>query len=299
MDEVKDVLRAYWLSDSPNERGAQAHRFKVETIDPARGGAIAYVAKYVAKNIDDTGVTAHLDESEGQRVRIETKEGDKARRVLAWASAHRVRQFQAVGQPPVTVWRELRRVEASAAQSAGPAVVAAHEAVNRSGERKACWRAYMDAQGGAMTGRGAVLRIATELQTREGMYGQTEAAQPIGVYDVDRGDVALSKRKTWRPRGTWTEQQRAEAGASGFSARAQPAQPWTRVNNCTGPIDYDALDRAHNEAAKRINKKRNAEKFAQAREWLVREGLMKEGPGGSPEESPTPCPQSPSLSPLH
>ncbi|MDN3519113.1 replication endonuclease [Aquisalimonas lutea] len=40
------------MEDTPDEPGASRHRFQVERIDPQRGTATGYVAKYVAKGID-------------------------------------------------------------------------------------------------------------------------------------------------------------------------------------------------------------------------------------------------------
>ena len=51
-DAILNTLRAHALADSPDEPGAAEHRFKVVEIDPAKGGAVAYVAKYVSKSID-------------------------------------------------------------------------------------------------------------------------------------------------------------------------------------------------------------------------------------------------------
>lgn len=241
---LQAVMRSYWLADHPDEPGADVHRFKAVPIDPHKGDAAGYIAKYIAKNIDDAGAVGaegHRDEAGGEQIEIDEAGGSKARRVLAWASAWGIRQFQAIGQPPVTVWRELRRVDASAAQGASPAIKAAHAAVNRDGERLACWRAYIDAQGGAMRGRAARVRLFVERQQREGLYGPTEDERIVGIHDVMRpGEVVLSNRKAWKPRGDWTADMR-EAATKGdmggvrdwLFARPKAAQPWTRVNNCT------------------------------------------------------------------
>ncbi|MDN3923301.1 replication endonuclease, partial [Roseateles violae] len=244
---LQAALREHWLAEDGDEPGAQEHRVKFESIDPARGGAVSYVAKYIAKNIDDAGAVGaegHRDERDGQVEFIEG--GNKAQRVMAWAAAHGIRQFQAIGQPPVTVWRELRRVDASAAQGASDALRAAHAAVNRDEGRRACWRAYMQAQGGAMTGRGYRLRVMTEQREIQGRYGRSVKDWPLGLYDAKRPDeVVPSERKAWMPRGQWPADQRKAAlepeaelrafmrEGLGLSARPQAAQPWTRVINCT------------------------------------------------------------------
>ncbi|EEF23099.1 conserved hypothetical protein, partial [Ricinus communis] len=50
------VMREYGLQDSPGEKGAAERRMKFEIIDRARGSAVGYVAKYIAKNIDGHAV---------------------------------------------------------------------------------------------------------------------------------------------------------------------------------------------------------------------------------------------------
>lgn len=238
--QLTDLIRGYWLQDGGDEVGAQEYRFKSETIDPARGGAVAYVAKYIAKNIDDfgsVGTEGHIDHQGEQQELIEG--GNKARRVTAWASAWGIRQFQSIGQPPVTVWRELRRIDAAMVAGASKTLQAAHAAVNKSEDKRADWSAYMQAQGGAMTGRGYQLRLELDTEEQEGRYGVTQVDRPVGVFDVKRPEeVCTSNRKKWKPRGTWTPQDRHTARVGEFGEVRDLyltlSPPWTRVNNCTG-----------------------------------------------------------------
>lgn len=261
LDKLRAAIRAHWLAEDGEEPGAQKYRVKFEAIRADKGGAVAYVAKYISKNIDDIGAL----EAEGHRDAHAGEQGDlfgaTARRVEAWASAWGIRQFQAIGQPPVTVWRELRRVTEQAVQGASETVKRAHAAVNRTNERRADWRAYMDAQGGAMQGREYRVRMVHDDTERAGRYGDAQAPRVLGVMDVLRpGACVLSDRREWRPRGGWTQADRAAVGhvalwrectnletgllvngpqaavregvaTSGAAPRA--VHPWTRVNNCT------------------------------------------------------------------
>lgn len=254
---LRRVLRAQWLRDEGDEPGAQRYRFNGKKM--RAGGAAGYIAKYISKNIDDESETVDgvLDPATGSR---ELFGGNVAKRVEAWAAARGIRQFQAIGQPPVTVWRELRRVEAATVLVAPDEVRRAHDAVHRDGERRADWRAYMDAQGGAMTGRAYRVRLLTVETTIEGRYEPVTQDKPVGVYGVSEpARHYRSERREWRPRGEWARpivsapanphpvylladggfvpnpehaawKPEAPKGEAKHSARSAPR---TRLNNCT------------------------------------------------------------------
>ncbi|OHY89624.1 replication protein [Vibrio rotiferianus] len=95
-------FRRLAMADSPNEKGAKKARFKAEVIDWSKGSAVGYVAKYLSKNIDGQ----HIDSDKGSSL----SGSDAAERVVTWARVNQIRQFQFIGGPSVTVWRELRRL---------------------------------------------------------------------------------------------------------------------------------------------------------------------------------------------
>jgi|TARA_B110000967_G_C18303577_1_gene279550 hypothetical protein len=50
------TLKHCAFSENGTERGALKHRFNVVKIDPEKGRATGYIAKYIAKNIDGFGL---------------------------------------------------------------------------------------------------------------------------------------------------------------------------------------------------------------------------------------------------
>ncbi|WP_432459414.1 replication endonuclease [Agarivorans sp. QJM3NY_25] len=105
--QVKPMLarfKHYALEHDASEKGAKQHRFKIDFIDPAKGSATGYLAKYIAKNINAN----HMDGEKDHETNTDSASG--AIRAQAWASWHKIRQFQQFGGAPVTLWRELRRM---------------------------------------------------------------------------------------------------------------------------------------------------------------------------------------------
>jgi Bacteriophage replication gene A protein (GPA) len=220
---LRMALVDHWLRE--DEFGAGRNRLKIKRM--IKGGAAGYVAKYIAKNINDNGIKHHEDADEVPNYTLEAREDGEliinpSMRVEAWAACWRIRQFQAIGQPPVTVWRELRRVTREAAAGGSDTLIMAWLAVHRRGDKKASWLAYMQAQGGAMRKRDAYhVTTFNEEKTTNGRYGQTTAAWTSGVRDRTRDtahSVTPTKREAW--------------GAEGFS-RGHKVPAWTRWNNCT------------------------------------------------------------------
>ncbi|MDO6525414.1 replication endonuclease [Motilimonas sp. 1_MG-2023] len=97
------VLRRYACQHDKAELAkSYKPRFDWQVIDPTKGSATGYIAKYIAKNID------------GHKIEIDDESGEcainSAAAVAAWSSLWGIRQFQQIGGPSVSVWRELRRL---------------------------------------------------------------------------------------------------------------------------------------------------------------------------------------------
>lgn len=104
---IEEFYENFLYFEGPPEPGAKENRCAVEFMDPEKGGAIAYVSKYISKNVDGKNIEdAHTDGKSGT---VSTGE-EGARRVVAWASAWGIRQFQFFGGPEIGRWRELRRI---------------------------------------------------------------------------------------------------------------------------------------------------------------------------------------------
>lgn len=246
---VRSTVRKYALAVDGDEPGAQAKRVDFKTMDPAVGTAAGYIAKYVAKNIDGYRLEKDLEGNDS----LETSQ-----RVEAWATRWRIRQFQQIGGPPVTVWRELRRVE-SVPTDAPKFVQAAFNAVNKvatfEGRDNAsvAWDHYVAAQGGVDCGRSYRVRLATVPSDTVGRYGEAAAPRIVGVTYFEQYKVRdvignwidvrpmqtiiESKRFTWeilRP-AMHTQARAASANAQG----ARPGHwPWS-VDGFEVPAERD------------------------------------------------------------
>lgn len=138
--EASYVFQHYALREDGKEQGADEYRTKIVYIDPAKGSAAGYCAKYVAKNIDGFSVGA---DSYGRDAIL------SAARIEAWASINGIRQFQQIGGPSVTVWREARRIKSGDLVCEFSEDAAAIIEAADSGD----WETYTDLMGGAVCPR--------------------------------------------------------------------------------------------------------------------------------------------------
>src|SRR5471030_624025 len=247
VEQVRDILCYYSrLEDSEELQSANAlkGRFHVEPIDPAKGSATGYIAKYISKNIDGYALDGEKDHETGKPLK------ETARLAMAWASRHRIRQYQPIGTPPVTVWRELRKLnnalQAELIKSRGykrgqrllsdpemDAVMAAADA--------GCFATYIMRQGGVLIPRESyAVRLAYHDADKPNAYGEI-VEKIFGIFSPRLGEDSrvCTRLKTWtivaklktQPAEDIRETQEVLTLPDG------PAVPWSSVNNSTSEGD--------------------------------------------------------------
>lgn len=160
---VQTIFRTYALQEEGDEPGAKEHRFTVEVIDPKKGTATGYIAKYISKNIDGFGVDKDL---------YGHNAATSAERVSAWAAIWGIRQFQQFGGPSVTVWRELRRM--------GPQDNPEFEKIRIAADAGQ-WNEFTLLMGGPTASRkDQPVKLSRLFSAESGRYGEPKGEQVVG-----------------------------------------------------------------------------------------------------------------------
>lgn len=241
--EVLPVSRAGQIEftagpESKHERGALKQRFQVKRLES--GTAAGYIAKYIAKSIGHFDVGVHLDSVDGEKFELDTRDVKGWQRVDAWAAVWGIRQFQAIGQPSVTAWREMRRVTKDQVETArvqGDGVAwKLWGAVQRSGNVMACWCRYMTNMGGVALARDEyAMRTASRVDAAHvNGYGETVEKKVTVGLELRSGRWLISRRQSWSR--VINEEVTVVAGVVVDEFRAALAAPWSGFNNCTARL---------------------------------------------------------------
>ncbi|EKN4799382.1 replication endonuclease [Yersinia enterocolitica] len=235
--KILKILRRYFIAEDREELGKNlTARFKVEYIKPSKGTATSYAAKYISKNIDGYALEGEIDHETGRPL------AETARRAMAWASTHRIRQYQFVGTPPVTPYRELRklsnRMEAQLkharqwkpgrpllTDAAMDKVMAAADA--------GCFASYIKAQGGVLIPRkDYTVALAYEPADKPNAYGEI-TPKIFGIWSPGKGeDTKICTRlKTFTIRKK--EKPKTVDLMEKLGTPCGTAAPWSSVNNST------------------------------------------------------------------
>jgi len=216
-----DTCRDYALKVDGDERGAQQHRFTVEEIDPSKGSATGYIAKYLSKNINGEYLENNqTNESSSGDYDSGKSASEGAQRATAWASRWGLRQFQFFGAEPVTIYREARRLTMTAEDLEVEKIRQAVESKDQKGK----WYAFTQAM------RESRVSLAYELSTNN----YAEAVRKIkGIISATGYEETRTGEYLLRKRGS--------------------GSTWSPVNNCTH-ADSQGFDRVLPESAAKIKR---------------------------------------------
>ncbi|MEI7066016.1 replication endonuclease [Dickeya chrysanthemi] len=223
---IIDILQRYTLQHDESGANTTRHRqFDCKHIN--KGGATAYVAKYIAKNIDGYALDGESDHETGKPLK------DMAAAASAWASLWRIPQFHFIGLPTVGVYRECRRIRShSLANSLGEQAERVRYAADRGD-----FAAYIEAQGGANVARKCQsVRVARAAGERLNAYDEA-IVRTIGIFSVQRGSEQIFNTRPDEWRIVAKNQSIGHHAADGH----RQARPWSSVNNCGGVFSTGEL----------------------------------------------------------
>ncbi|NXZ86277.1 replication endonuclease [Serratia fonticola] len=242
-EAVIDILQEFAIRVDLAELGEDiTPRFKAELITKDKGTPCSYIAAYIGKNID--GAPLRKPDPKTGKVRVDHESGksmaDTVEHAIAWASLHRVRQFQFFGIPSRQTYRELRLLAGQMSRigitgkkkqrltdKAMDDVLSAADA--------GCIATYILKQGGVLSPRcDHVVRTAYSEADKPNDYDEINM-QIYGVWSPQLGDESriCTHTDNWQlVRKTKPANGAADRPGVDLDRKGGPSAPWTRGNNC-------------------------------------------------------------------
>ena len=219
------IEKSVWDNPPPHIWRDVSARIEFKAIDWRRGTAAGYIAKYIAKNIDgitNTGDSVGFDfETDGLNAKTTSI------RVRAWSHVWGIRQFQQIGGAPVTVWRELRRLEYAQNNEEQNTLLSAAFAAD-----KGDWAKFCLLMGGVNKRRkDQNLTLLKKTQEELNRYGEPRADSTLGVVEKETGFFKVTRDYQWQIKLNGRVLG-GEAAPNGLVLGGEAA-PWTCVNNST------------------------------------------------------------------
>lgn len=210
-----DIMRRYALQEEGDEPGAAKNRFDCKPLN--RGGAAAYIAKYISKNIDGYALDGEVDFDSGKPLK------ESASAVTTWASTWRIPQFHPIGLPSVGTYRECRRIRGVSLENRFDRRVEEVRHAADCGD----YAGYIHSQGGTNVPRHQqTVRVARQSRGRFNRYAE-EQKEVVGIYAPHLGEDRCYQTRSSRWRVV-----RRDPNSERVSTDKDIPIPWSSVINC-------------------------------------------------------------------
>lgn len=225
-EKAIEIMRKRALAEDGDEVGAHKYRFECKHMN--RGGAVGYIAKYIAKNIDGYALDGEIDRETGKDLK------SIAAAVTTWASTWRIPQFQFYKLPSKGVYRECRRLPRGISIADKLGEIA--ERVRAAADNGDFFEYVMSQGGPCIRRKDEAIRVAREV-CNVNVYGE-EVQKVVGIYNQRSQDKPTLKT---RERQYVIVKKNSDAAEDSLlkSAIGAPRSP---VNNCRSRTTSNLLD---------------------------------------------------------